>query len=74
MDNRRHAIAVPGLHIRRRTGRGAVLEGGMHADAAPGNLPVPMRRLVFVVTEDWFFASHFLPMARAALRKPAASE
>ena len=27
----------------------------------------PMRRLVFVVTEDWFFASHFLPMARAAV-------
>ena len=26
------------------------------------------KRLVFVVTEDWFFASHFLPMARAALR------
>jgi glycosyltransferase involved in cell wall biosynthesis len=24
------------------------------------------RRLVFVITEDWFFASHFLPMARAA--------
>ena len=24
------------------------------------------RRLAFVVTEDWFFASHFLPMARAA--------
>ena len=24
------------------------------------------RKLVFVVTEDWFFASHFLPMARAA--------
>jgi glycosyltransferase involved in cell wall biosynthesis len=24
------------------------------------------RRLVFIVTEDWFFASHFLPMARAA--------
>jgi glycosyltransferase involved in cell wall biosynthesis len=23
-------------------------------------------RLAFVVTEDWFFASHFLPMARAA--------
>ncbi|HLM38863.1 MAG TPA: glycosyltransferase family 1 protein, partial [Microvirga sp.] len=30
---------------------------------APG---VQGRRLVFVVTEDWFFASHFLPMARAA--------
>src|SRR4028118_1360707 len=24
------------------------------------------RQLVFVVTEDWFFASHFPPMARAA--------
>lgn len=24
------------------------------------------QRLTFVVTEDWFFASHFLPMARAA--------
>jgi glycosyltransferase involved in cell wall biosynthesis len=24
------------------------------------------RKIVFVVTEDWFFASHFLPMARAA--------
>ncbi|SCY29210.1 glycosyltransferase family 4 protein [Microvirga guangxiensis] len=26
----------------------------------------PGRKLVFVVTEDWFFASHFLPMATAA--------
>ena len=33
----------------------------------PSNLPAPMRHLVFVVTEDWFFASHFLPMARAAI-------
>lgn len=24
------------------------------------------KRIVFVVTEDWFFASHFLPMVRAA--------
>src|SRR4051794_14611399 len=23
------------------------------------------KRLAFIVTEDWFFASHFLPMARA---------
>ena len=30
-------------------------------------LPAPMRRLVYVVTEDWFFASHFLPLARAAV-------
>ena len=30
--------------------------------------PSPAKRsLVFVVTEDWFFASHFLPMARAAI-------
>ena len=28
--------------------------------------PFQGRKLVFVVTEDWFFASHFLPMARAA--------
>ena len=39
----------------------------MQSEATPGNRPVPMRRLVFVVTEDWFFASHFLPMARAAI-------
>ena len=24
------------------------------------------RSVLFLVTEDWFFASHFLPMARAA--------
>lgn len=30
---------------------------------------MPARKtLVFVVTEDWFFASHFLPMLRAAQR------
>ncbi len=28
--------------------------------------PFAGRKLVFVITEDWFFASHFLPMARAA--------
>jgi glycosyltransferase involved in cell wall biosynthesis len=39
----------------------------MDAEPARENLPVPMRQLVFVVTEDWFFASHFLPMARAAI-------
>jgi glycosyltransferase involved in cell wall biosynthesis len=27
----------------------------------------PRAKLLFVVTEDWFFCSHFLPMARAAL-------
>ncbi|CAO4165013.1 Glycosyltransferase family 4 protein [Methylorubrum populi] len=30
--------------------------------------PLANKNLVFVATEDWFFASHFLPMARAALR------
>jgi glycosyltransferase involved in cell wall biosynthesis len=31
-----------------------------------GSLKVAGRKLVIFVTEDWFFASHFLPMARAA--------
>jgi glycosyltransferase involved in cell wall biosynthesis len=35
------------------------------APSAPLSSPTG-RKLVFVVTEDWFFASHFLPMARAA--------
>ena len=25
-----------------------------------------MPKLLYLVTEDWFFVSHFLPMARAA--------
>src|SRR6516162_3154742 len=25
-----------------------------------------LKSLIFIVTEDWFFASHFLPMLRAA--------
>lgn len=36
-------------------------------DASPPDPPARGKRLVFVVTEDWFFASHFLPMARAAI-------
>ncbi|EIZ82817.1 group 1 glycosyl transferase [Methylobacterium sp. GXF4] len=39
----------------------------MDAEPARETAPIPMRNLVFVVTEDWFFASHFLPMARAAI-------
>ena len=39
----------------------------MNADSDGKKLPAPMRALVFVVSEDWFFASHFLPMARAAV-------
>src|SRR5919107_482589 len=39
-----------------------------HEPAAPPPVPTSLRgrKLVFVITEDWFFASHFLPMARAA--------
>lgn len=37
-------------------------EGGTAAPARPDR----PRRLLYVVTEDWFFCSHFLPMARAA--------
>lgn len=33
------------------------------SDSAPD---LSGRKIVFVATEDWFFASHFLPMARAA--------
>ncbi|MCB8823125.1 glycosyltransferase family 4 protein [Microvirga rosea] len=37
------------------------------SSAAPSFLPaLNGRKLVFVVTEDWFFVSHFLPMLRAA--------
>ena len=36
----------------------AVQERGVREAGAP--------HLVFLVTEDWFFVSHFLPMARAA--------
>lgn len=42
----------------------------MSRNAAPPSrtdaLRSPARRVVFVVTEDWFFVSHFLPMVRAA--------
>lgn len=34
-----------------------------HPDSSPG----ASRRLAFIATEDWFFASHFLPMAKAAV-------
>jgi glycosyltransferase involved in cell wall biosynthesis len=40
--------------------------GGMRDDAADARGDRAGPRLVFVVTEDWFFVSHFLPMARAA--------
>ncbi|HRJ70451.1 MAG TPA: glycosyltransferase, partial [Beijerinckiaceae bacterium] len=47
----------------------------MRSSPSPDPNPQPARlesgqparpRLLFVVTEDWFFCSHFLPMARAA--------
>ena len=34
--------------------------------AGAAGRPLAGRKLAFVVTEDWFFASHFLPMAQAA--------
>lgn len=43
---------------------------GQVASAAPLLLEMPgfmpSRRLIFLVTEDWYFVSHRLPMARAA--------
>ncbi len=41
----------------------------LHLDRPLSSTPLPEthgRKLVFVVTEDWFFVSHFLPMVRAA--------
>src|SRR3954452_17200431 len=38
----------------------------MEASAAADTAEDESKRISFVVTEDWFFASHFLPMARAA--------
>lgn len=29
-------------------------------------MPVPRKKILYLVTEDWFFVSHFLPMAKAA--------
>jgi glycosyltransferase involved in cell wall biosynthesis len=40
-----------------------LLSSPLSSAQVPG---VQGRKLVFVVTEDWFFASHFMPMARAA--------
>lgn len=37
------------------------------ADPAPPTAPAPRRgKLLFLVTEDWYFCSHRLPLARAA--------
>lgn len=33
----------------------------------PAEKPARGKKLAFVATEDWFFASHFLPMARAGV-------
>src|SRR3712207_5346599 len=30
--------------------------------------PLRPRRLLYIATEDWFFRSHMMPMARAAMR------
>src|SRR3954449_13508078 len=38
----------------------------METAAAHDTAPGGPKRIAFVVTEDWFFASHFLPMAQAA--------
>jgi len=54
-------------HARSATAPPAAMLHTAAMNASPPARPVPMKSLVFVVTEDWFFASHFLPMARAAV-------
>lgn len=43
---------------------GDAMTGAGAAPSVPGAMLTG--KLVFIVTEDWFFVSHFLPMARAA--------
>src|ERR1700733_4333808 len=42
--------------------------GGCQRAAEPAGIAPPpiMPKILFLVTEDWFFVSHFLPMAQAA--------
>jgi glycosyltransferase involved in cell wall biosynthesis len=37
-----------------------------YTDRSPFRYILSMPKLLYLVTEDWFFVSHFLPMARAA--------
>ena len=47
--------------------RGDDARNAMSTSTTPAVSPEPTRpKLAFVVTEDWFFASHFLPMVSAA--------
>lgn len=47
---------------------GAAIELSAITDSASGSMAQrsPPRRIVYLVTEDWYFISHRLPMARAA--------
>ena len=42
--------------------------GGCQRAAEPARIAPPpiMPKILYLVTEDWFFVSHFLPMAQAA--------
>src|ERR1700733_2684682 len=47
--------------------RSAAIGGCQRAPEPAGIAPPPiMPKILFLVTEDWFFVSHFLPMAQAA--------
>ncbi len=51
-----------------RTRRGAVSRRARTEPLNSGGALQPLvRKLCFVATEDWFFASHFLPFAKAAM-------
>jgi glycosyltransferase involved in cell wall biosynthesis len=45
---------------------GRTLESVRAQQLPPGRLISAMPKILYFATEDWFFASHFLPMARAA--------
>lgn len=44
----------------------AELSHAVPADAGAGNVRASAPRVIYLVTEDWYFISHRLPMARAA--------
>ncbi|MBI4676091.1 MAG: glycosyltransferase family 4 protein [Elusimicrobia bacterium] len=53
--------------------QGAVEAGGRASPAPSGKVwaagGAPRRRLLYLVTEDWYFCSHRLPLAQAALQR-----
>src|SRR5471032_2498200 len=46
--------------------RGALLSNTADSSKPAGAEPIAVRKLIFLCTEDWYFWSHRMPIARAA--------